>query len=234
MADCTARLNAVPVGAAGQGLLQLWLRLCTVLVPDLRRCVCVTAFPSVGTPVGFPLSTHPAVLGNLQGSAPAAASWPKPASEFGGEAFLYHLRWLEIRWGQAESDLCLGEVRLSDFSPGSIYLGFCKNHSVPGAEAALLPPLFRLCGGGGFSVLLLQLQHLAGENIAVCWVSSCCQMPHARRIWYWRYRAGLLKLGLPVSCSGFFRLQTHFFVPAQGAKKPISFFFKKNKQQNKQ
>lgn len=145
------------------------------------------------------MSTHPPALGNLQGSAPAAASWPKPASEFGGEAFLYHLRWLEIRLGQAESDLCLGEVRLSDFSPGSIYLGFCKNHSVPGAEAALLPPLFWLRGGGGsgFSVLLLQLQQLAGENIAVCWVSSWCQTPHARRIWYWRYRAGLLKLGLP-------------------------------------
>lgn len=201
MAACTAWLNAVPIGAAAQGLLQLWLRLCTVLVPVPRRCIRVAAFPSVGTTGGFPYSTHPAVLGNLQGSARAAASWPKPASEFGGEAFLCQLRWLEIRLGQAESDLCLGEVRLSDFSLGSIYLGFCENHSVPGAEAAPLPPLFWLRGGGGgSSVLLLQLQQLAGENIAVCWVSSWCQTPHARKIWYWRYRAVLLKLGLPVPC----------------------------------
>lgn len=125
------------------------------------------------------MSTHPPALGNLQGSAPAAASWPKPASEFGGEAFLYHLRWLEIRLGQAESDLCLGEVRLSDFSPGSIYLGFCKNHSVPGAEAALLPPLFWLRGGGGsgFSVLLLQLQQVRTSRCAGFPPAAKCLMP---------------------------------------------------------
>lgn len=154
-------------------------------------------------------STHPAVSGNLQGCDPEAASWPKPATEFGGEApvpaYVGRLCWetrLEIRLGQADSDLCLGEVRLSDFSPGSIYLGLCKNHSVPGAEAVLLPPPFWLCGGGGgggFSVLLLQ--QLAGETIAVCWVPSWCQTPHARRIWYWRHRAVLLKLGLPVPWS---------------------------------
>lgn len=67
----------------------IWLRLRSVLISAVRRCNSIAALPLGGMLGGFPSSTSPSVSGNLQGYFAAAASWLKPASEFGIEAFLF-------------------------------------------------------------------------------------------------------------------------------------------------